>query len=793
MWLYRWHRKPVTGLLVCLGIYAFIVYGYLPSPLFKDPLSYVVYDKNGKLLGATVAADGQWRFSPTDTLPDKFKKALLAFEDKRFFYHPGVDPLALLRALRQNLLKRRVVSGGSTITMQIIRLSRNHERTILEKIREILIALYLECKYSKDELLQIYSSHAPFGGNVVGLEAACWRYLGRPPSDITWAEAAMLAVLPNNPGLIHPGRNRASLLKKRDDLLKRLVKLGWMDARELKLSMIEPIPESPLPMPSLAPHLVDRIRLSHPPGKYHTTLDASLQKACLAVLEKDAVFLKSNEIHNAAILVMDIETGEVLAYVGNLPAADNMARNTYVDMINARRSPGSTLKPLLYAALLSEGKILPQTLLPDIPMQWGGFAPQNFNKTFDGAVPASQAIARSLNVPAVNLLQMYGVEKFYHYLKGLGFSGLDKPASYYGLALILGGFEVSMWELAGAYASLTRMLNHFSLYDAQYDTTDFHPPIYLNLSKKINKHGRQRLSNFMPDAGAVWYMLNAMEEVQRPGEEAIWKQLNLREKIAWKTGTSFGFRDAWALGMNARFLVGVWVGNATGEGRPGIVGLQAAAPIMFDVFSLIPSTSWFKAPYDAMSRIIVCRQSGYRASDLCPDTLSMWVPTAGVYSIICPYHHLIHLDAERRFQVNSDCVPADRIRHEPWFVLPPAMEYYYRRNHPQYRPMPPALPGCGVSHPVAPMQIIYPSPNAAVYLPRLADGRKGELIAEVAHREPGAIVYWHIDGVYIGMSTHIHKMALKPNLGPHTLLLLDDQGNTLECQFIVMGNSKKYP
>lgn len=786
VWFYRWHRRRVIFVVGLFLVYATFIYLSIPVPLFNQPLSYVVYDREGNLLGATVAVDGQWRFPHSDSLPDKFKKALIAFEDKRFYLHPGVDPLALVRALRQNLRQGRVVSGGSTLTMQIIRLSRRHERTLAEKIREILLSFYLEVRYSKDELLKLYASHAPFGGNVVGLEAACWRYLGRPPSEITWAEAAMLAVLPNNPGLIHPGRNRSALLKKRNQLLERLVALGWMDAQELQPSKEEPLPEKPLPMPYLAPHLTDRIRLVYPPGKYYTTVEASLQKACLSLLQNHAFLWKAGSIHNASLLVLDIESGGALVYVGNIPSSDSTSRNTQVDMIRARRSPGSTLKPLLYAALLSEGKILPHTLLPDIPIQMGGFAPQNFNKTFDGAVSASEAVARSLNVPAVNMLQMYGVEKFYQFLKDMGFRGLDKPASHYGLALILGGCEISMWELAGAYASLVRMLNHYPKNNSRYNPADLHPPVYLLRQEGEGEKSRKLLSSFTPDAGSVWYMLNAMEEVQRPGEEAVWQQLNLRGRIAWKTGTSYGYRDAWAIGLNGRYLVCVWVGNASGEGRPGIVGLQAAAPIMFDVFNLLPSSVWFPTPYDAMTPTVVCRQSGYKASGICPDTLTMWVPTAGRQSGVCPYHHLIHLDATGHYQATADCLPPGELKHEPWFVLPPAMEYYYRRNHPEYRLLPSPLPGCRVHDNLSPMQLIYPGRDAVVYLPSLPHGEKGELVAEAAHRRPGAALYWHLDGMYCGQTSGLHKMALRPSPGPHTLLLLDEQGNRFECSFSVV-------
>lgn len=789
IWFYRWNRSVLLVLSGAGLAWGLLVWGSLPSPLFDQPLSYVIYDREGDLLGATVAADGQWRFPAGAQIPDKFRKALLTFEDKRFYYHPGIDPVAILRAITTNLKARRIVSGGSTLTMQIVRLSRQHERTMGEKFREMLLALYLELRYSKEDLLAIYAAHAPFGGNVVGLEAACWRYLGRSPDDITWAEAALLAVLPNNPGLIHPGRNRQALLEKRNRLLHRMHERGWLDRQEMLMACEEPVPDKPRPLPALAPHLVDRIRLSLPPERYITTVNSRLQQACLNVLNNYRPSFLDGGIHNAAILILDAETGEVLAYVGNLPANDTLARQTSVDIIRSRRSPGSTLKPLLYAALLSEGKILPNTLLPDIPMQLGGFAPQNFNKTYDGAVPASEAIARSLNVPAVNMLQMYGVEKFHQFLQSLGFTSIDKPASYYGLALILGGCEVSMWELSGAYASLVRMLNHFPRYDSRYNPADLHPPVFLK--NKIEHEIRQRelVTSFTPDAGSVWYMLKAMEEVQRPGEEAVWKQLNLREKISWKTGTSYGFRDAWSIGMNSRYVVCVWVGNATGEGRPGLIGLQAAAPVMFDVFSLLPAAPWFSMPYDALTRLTVCRQSGHKASAVCPDTLGMWIPKPGLQTGACPFHHIVHLDASGRYQASAECLPEQQLQHRPWFVLPPAWEYYYRLQHSDYQPLPPMLPGCSGDENFSPMQLIYPPREAVIYLPRLPEGKRGEMVAEVAHRRPESIIYWHLDQVYIGQTVQVHKKALSPLPGEHFLLLTDDTGNSVGCRFTVIDKT----
>jgi penicillin-binding protein 1C len=393
---------------------ASVIYYYsLSFPLFEVPYATVLEDKKGNLLGAAIADDGQWRFPQTDSVSEKFKLAITHFEDQYFDFHPGFNPFSLLRATWQNVKAGKVVSGGSTLTMQVIRLARHKDRTFWEKFKEIALATRLEMACSKEEILKLYAAHAPFGGNVVGIDAAAWRYFGRNSHQLSWAENALLAVLPNSPSLIYPGKNHKLLLKKRDLLLHKLLNNNVIDTLTYQLALTEVIPSHPHALPSFAPHLLTRMRNEGLKGKRkRSSLDIVLQQQVSKILYRHHLPLKANQIFNGAALILDVQSGDVLAYVGNTQAG--ASHGEAVDIITAPRSTGSILKPFLYAAMLDEGQILPQSILPDIPTFIDGFAPKNFDQSFEGAVPADEVIALTLNVPAVHMLRADGVEKFHN-------------------------------------------------------------------------------------------------------------------------------------------------------------------------------------------------------------------------------------------------------------------------------------------------------------------------------------------------------------------------------------------
>lgn len=763
---------------------------YLASPrtLFPETYSTLLYSSEGQLLGARIAPDGQWRFPPADTLPDKFATCLLTYEDKRFYRHPGVDLIAIARAMRINLAAGKVVSGGSTITMQLARIARgNRDRNLYEKMVETGWAFLLETAYRKNEILNLYASHAPFGGNVVGVETAAWRYFGRGAAELSWAESATLAVLPNSPALIHPGRNRAQLKAKRDKLLAALKEKKVLDKTSYELALLEPLPDAPVPLPDEAPHLLERLAADAPGTRITTSVRQMLQRQAQEIVNRYARDYGSNYIHNLAALIADVETGEVLAYAGNVTFRADVRRGNQVDIITSPRSTGSILKPFLYAAMLHDGQLLPGTLVSDVPLNINGFSPQNYNKTFYGAVPAHRAIERSLNVPLVRMLSAYNTGRFMSLLKKLGMTTLRFSEEHYGASLILGGAEGTLWDLTGMYASLSRTLAHYRLYNGRYNPADIHPltPFPTPQADPILSVADQRLTDRpLLSAASIWFTFEAMSALNRPEEEADWQQFGSMKQIAWKTGTSYGGRDAWAIGTTPRYTVGVWVGNASGEGRPGLTGVGNAAPVLFDLFSLLPAGNWFDMPYDELEPMAVCRLSGHKASTICEAVDTLYMPRSAAGTEVCPYHRLVHLSADGRFQVNSSCESVDRMITRPWFVLPPSQEYYYRNYHIDYSPLPPFKPGCGEDR-NRQIELIYPEHNAILYLPKGFSGQPEKFIFKAAHARPDATIYWHLDKTYLGETTENHQIACSAAPGKHLLTLTDNSGNQRKILFEV--------
>ncbi|MCF8279713.1 MAG: penicillin-binding protein 1C [Bacteroidales bacterium] len=754
----------------------------------------VLEAKDGSLLGARISADGQWRFPQNDTVPIKFQKAIVEFEDRRFFSHPGFDVFAFARAMRQNIQNRSVVSGGSTLTMQVIRLSRKGKsRTVIEKIIEIILSTRLELKYSKQQILAFYSSNAPFGGNIVGLDAASWRYYGKKPESLSWGEVATLAVLPNSPSLIHPGRNRKALTEKRNRLLTRLFEKGKIDETTYQLALDETLPDKPHPLPWLAPHLLNRafsenFKSGQKFTKIKTTIDPALQIRLNELALRKSNILKDNEIHNLAIIVLEVETSNVLAYLGNAPKT-GPENGEDVDIIKAPRSTGSILKPFLYAMMLNEGKILPKSLIADIPTQISGYKPENYLETYDGVVSADKALSRSLNVPFIKMLQDYSVEKFHFNLKKLGLSTLAKPAKHYGLTLVLGGAEASLWDLTSAYSGMARTLGHFYEHNGMYRQDEFQKPNYL-LKLEVEDSGKLSRQAPLLSADAVWFTFEAMEEVQRPTALGDWERFESSRRIAWKTGTSYGFRDAWAIGISTKYVVGVWAGNADGEGRPGLVGVHTAAPILFDVFNILPASRWFDPPYDAMKKMLVCKQSGYPGLDYCEKD-TVYVNAKGMSTLPCPYHQIVHLDSTQNWQVNTSCETPSSMLNTAWFVLPPVEEYYFKMKNPSYVSLPPYRKDCELEDikPSGLMQMIYPRKGAKIYVPIDLDGKIGRTVFKMAHRNAELAVYWHIDNEYIGQTKTFHEIELNPSVGKHKLTLVDEKGNRLELEFWVVAKN----
>ena len=770
MQYFQKHKPLKITLLTLLGL--FVAFLCVPVPRFDKPYSTVLTARNGELLGAKIADDGQWRFPATNDYSPKYVACLLEYEDRWFFLHPGFNPVSFVKSFIDNMKAGEVVRGGSTISMQVVRMSRdNPPRTYGEKLLEVVMALRLELRYSKRSIIDLYAANAPFGGNVVGIDAAAWRYFHTTPDALSWAEAATLAVLPNAPSLIHPGRSRERLGQKRDELLQRLPRsktfipkrfgVPRLSEEDAGLAMMERIPDRPFEMLMMAYHYLAEQEKHHHGEQIASTIDANLQQAVIDIMKHHHEVNVMNSIDNAAVYVVDYLNDEVLAYVGNNWDADDARM---VDMVRAQRSTGSILKPFLFAAMLDEGSLLPQMVLPDIPMSLSGFTPKNYSGEYWGAVPADKALQNSLNAPFVHLLREYGQPRFHALLKRMPLRGIVFDADHYGLSLIVGGAEASLLDITDAYAKMGRKLAAYvnEGYDVKVDETE---------------------SPFSAEAIAETF--HVMLGLTRPTSQIGWGSFASSKQVAWKTGTSFGFKDAWAVGLTNRYVVGVWVGNADGEGRPGLTGVGAAAPILFDVIGRLGDSYTYPANTSESVEIEVCAESGYPKSEYCPNINKVRVVNVENETGVCPYHKKVFLDESRQFRVLPDCYPIDQQCYEVYYVLPPVMEWFYKRHSPLFRPMPAFYPGCGAAHPDEVMAFVYPKSDAKVTIPVGIRGDRQQVVFEIAHRNPKKAIFWTLNERFLGQTRLNHQMPIDVEKGTYDLRCVDEDGVELYRRIVV--------
>ncbi|WP_419789552.1 peptidoglycan glycosyltransferase PbpC [Pseudomonas carnis] len=555
----RW----VLGCVVLVAALLWLADRIWPLPLPQDDLARVVLAEDGTPLWRFADANGVWRYPvQTREVSPYYLDALLTYEDRWFYQHPGVNPLALVRATWQNLSGARVVSGGSTLSMQVARLLDPHSRTLHGKLRQLWRTAQLEWHLSKDEILNLYLNRAPFGGTLQGVAAASWAYLGKSPSQLTHAEAALLAVLPQAPSRLRPDRHPQRAQLARDKVLRRLAEFQVWPQSAVDEALEEPLLLAPRLEPSLAPLLARRLNRPDSPPLIRTTLDATLQRRLEDLLLGWRARLPEHT--SAAILVVEEESMAVRAYLGSVDINDTK-RFGHVDMISALRSPGSTLKPFLYGMALDDGLIHSESLLQDVPRRYGDYRPGNFSMGFTGAVPASTALSSSLNLPAVQLLEAYGPKRFAAQMR-IGGMPLALPAlAEPNLALILGGAGSRLEELVSGYSALARDGKSASLRLQPDDTLRERPLL---------------------SPGAAWIVRRILSGQARPDRDPR-AELVQRPVLAWKTGTSYGFRDAWAIGVGPRYLIGVWIGRPDGTPVPGQFGLASAAPLMLQVHDVL--------------------------------------------------------------------------------------------------------------------------------------------------------------------------------------------------------------
>lgn len=750
-----------------LGALLGLVARWVGQEVFDSSYSTVVLDQHSRVLSCEIAKDQQWRFAPANGVPDKLRTCIRMFEDEYFNWHVGVNPIALGRALQQNIASGSVVSGGSTISMQVARMSMKHERrTILAKLSEMAYAMCIEAAHSKDSILQMWADNAPFGGNIVGFQAASYAYFRRPPKELSWAEAALLAVLPNQPSMMYPGRNQQPLQRKRDRLLLKLFNADLIDKPTFELSKLEALPSGITAFPQRVPHVLVRAKKDGLTGStVVTTIDASLQQQVQHTVDVYASFLRNNDVHNSAVLINHVPTGRVVAYVGNSRIANT--ENASVDMISAARSSGSILKPLLHAKRIDHD-MLPFQLLPDYPMSFAGFRPRNYTRMWTGAAPADDALAQSLNVAAIHNLREYGVGKFLNALRSSGMNTLNQSERHYGLSLIVGGAEVTAWDLAGVYSAMAYDINTFA---TRSPTATASSPYHINYTNAVETSDE---FTSISSTGAAYVTMQAMTKVQRPALAGNWQAFDASRMVAWKTGTSYGLRDAWSVGVTPEYVVVVWAGNAAGEGRAGLTGYGVAAPLLFSVLNLLPSTSWFEFPAGNVREVTTCRSSGHIASGTCKDSRVVFTSLMAKELTPCSNCRVQFVDPSSGNRVLSNSATFVRAVPDTTFVLPPTVAWFYRQNHPGYKGLSPLASNS--ESPQSELQFVYPDNNDIIHLPKDFDGERKPAIAKVVASATSNYVYWHLNDVCIGVTESNHEMPLLVAPGDYMLTVVDEHG-----------------
>ncbi len=742
----------------------------LPHPLFEKDYSTVVLDRRGDMLRVFLNENEQWCFPPDDTLklPEKLKTAVLYYEDKYFYRHPGVNIIAVIRAAFQNIAEGEIISGASTITMQAARLMQPKPRTFPNKLLEMLQALKIETQYSKDQILRLYLDHAPYGGNIVGYRAASQRYFRKVPDALTWSEAAALVVLPNAPGLLSPTRNPDAFTVKRNRLLKRLQSAGIIDAETCRLACLEAAPRESYQTPVHAAHLARRLKNDiHSGGTIKTTIDRALQKRMEQLVSGYSERLQAQAIKNCAALVVDTRSGAVHAYVGSQDFFDPENKGQ-VDGVMAPRSSGSILKPFLYALSMDAGLVLPQTVIHDVPSFYGSFSPANADESYSGLTTARLALIKSLNVPAVRLLYKYGYFPFFYFLKEAGLSTLFRHPDDYGLPLILGGAETSLWDMAMIY----RALGNGGIFESLH---------ILQSSEPMHFEKKQLISG-----GAAYLTLNIMNELNRPGAEFYWQQYRDQWPLAWKTGTSYGNRDAWAIGVSPQWTIAVWAGNFGGRGNANLSGASSAAPLLFDIFNTLPkdpARRWFEKKPSEIKQVTLCAETGFIAYPNCPRKISVDAPRYMKPMTLCPYHKRLYVSADESEQVCSLCWGSDSYKAVSRLVYPADVRQFLRRQGQILDPLPPHRASCPAMVGGNPLKIVYPQDNAALWIPRDFDGNYQKIALRAAHQYEEETLYWYIDTHFMGSSREKHVMPVSLNKGWHKLEVIDDAGNNAVVKF----------
>ena len=776
IWSERW-RRLARRLLWGMALFcstcaaAFVVLDRwilpLPEELLHRPNASFVYSREGRLLTAFTSSDHFWRKPVTlDQISPKLQKSVLTTEDRHFYWHPGVNPVSLVKAAVANLRAGRTIRGGSTITMQIARMIEPKARTVTNKLVEIFRALQLETRFSKSELLEMYFNLAPYGGNIEGVGAATHFYFDKDPEQLTWSEAALLTAIPGSPEKFRPdkylGRGRLRSRK----ILTVLKTAGVITPEEYEAALGEEIPAQRSSVPRRAPHLSESLRSSFPDSsRLHTTIRYEVQAICERLSKAYHRKYTASDIHNLAIVVIDNHRGEVIARVGS-PDFDDSRHSGQVDASIAPRSPGSALKPFVYGLAFDLGTLSPQMMVADIPVDFGGYRPVNYDETYRGVVSVREALVRSLNIPAVNAASEMQLKRLHDVLRRGGLTTLNRPYYDYGLPLVLGACEVRLTELTNLYASLARQGK------------------YKPVKTLVGMETESEVRLFSPES--CYLLTEILVDLERPDLPDSWRASAGGFPVAWKTGTSYGRRDAWTIGFTPEHTVGIWVGNCTGEGSIDLVGASAAAPIMFDVFNEIAGNDkeqWFQRPSGIGERQ-VCTVSGLPAGRFCSETITEMSLIGKSPGATCSVHRPILVDRSTGMRLRTSCTEHRDYERQVAEIWPPRIATWLVNND-LSDPLPPYDPDCITVADGRNPSIISPEDGSVFeFIDELpAEYQKIRLQASIASGD--GRVHWFLDGKILAAVRAGDVTFYVPSKGRHRLLCLDDDGHSSRARFEV--------
>lgn len=767
------------ALFICFFIYLIKIYiSYDPKKLVENiEYSQMVYDRNGELLSVYLDSKEEWHFSYQGEIPENLKTAVLIYEDKKFYSHYGVDYLRIIKSFANNILGKKKM-GASTISMQVVKLLEPVPRTYLNKIFEIVKTFKLENNFSKDEILKIYLNNVSYGSNIKGYSTAIRMYFNKDVKDLSYSEAALLAVLPNSPGILNLKKNNEKLLEKRNFLLKRLFVKKILDERKYKFSLLEKLPNKIFYFKNKSPQFSYFLKTKYKDKTINSTLDFNLQQKVEKIAKDYSREMKNTGINNVSVLVINNKTKEVRAYLASQDFEDKK-NNGEIDGLQAKRSPGSLLKPFLYALAIDEGLITNKSLYPDVPIYFNNFYPKNSDKTFSGMTQMENALIKSLNIPFVKLLSDYGVDKFYYFLENLD-RYKEEDFKKYGLSLILGTREMRAVDIAKLYVALANFGEYSDfkyILEEESLSTKKNPSDVTSTALDVTHNDLNESSKFLSNKkssnqrnikifskGASYITLDTLSKVVRPEQENLYI---LNKPISWKTGTSYGLRDAWSVGVSPDWTVLVWLGNFDTKPIYSLSGVETAGKLLFKIFNLVdPESKNFVPPQNSLKKIEIDKKTGYRKF-YNVETEEILYPSDAKTLKISPYYKKIFVD-ENGNHIDSRDESFSKSIEKIIIEYPVEVSNYYLQN--------------GV-YENKEIKIAYPTNNLTVNLPK--DFDKYQKIGIKLYNPNNEYAYWYIDNNFIEFSNENEKFFDLGN-GEHKLTIVSENGKIDEVKFKIV-------